>query len=70
MGEDKHTEWKESWRDEHLKNTCRLPAGWKLKDLTSKSQSKPHNPDIARVFFWANMIENWGRGIIQMQKAV
>ena len=52
-----------------FRNTCRLPAGWKLRDLTSKGQSKPHNPDIARVFFWANMIENWGRGIIQMQKA-
>ena len=52
-----------------FRNTCRLPAGWKLKDLTSKSQSKPHNPDIAKVFFLANMIENWGRGIIQMQKA-
>ena len=22
MGEDKHTEWKESWRDEHLKWIC------------------------------------------------
>ena len=50
-------------------NTCRLPSGWTVKDLTSKKQSEPYNPDIARVFFWANMIETWGRGIIQMQKA-
>jgi len=50
-------------------NTCRLPAGWTVKDLTSRHQSQPYNPDIARVFFWANMIETWGRGIIQMQKA-
>ncbi|MCY4513504.1 MAG: winged helix-turn-helix transcriptional regulator [Bdellovibrionales bacterium] len=52
-----------------FRNTCRLQAGWTVKDLTSKKQSEPYNPDIARVFFWANMIETWGRGIIQMQKA-
>ena len=52
-----------------FRNTCRLKKGWTVKDLTSKKQSQPYNPDIARVFFWANMIETWGRGIIQMQKA-
>ena len=52
-----------------FRNTCRLQAGWTVKDLTSKKQSEPYNPDIARGFFWANMIETWGRGIIQMQKA-
>ena len=50
-------------------NNCRLQAGWTVKDLTSKKQSEPYNPDIARIFFWANMIETWGRGIIEMQKA-
>ena len=52
-----------------FRNTCRLPAGWTVKDLTSKHQSQSHNPDIAQSFFWANMIESWGRGIIQMKKA-
>ena len=49
-------------------NTCRLPEGWTVKNMKSKHQSRPHNPDIAKTFFLANMIETWGRGIRKMQE--
>ena len=49
-------------------NTCRLPEGWTVKNMSSKHQSRPHNPDIAKAFFLANMIETWGRGIRKMKE--
>jgi len=47
-------------------NSGRLPEGWTLETLTQKHSSIPANPDIARVFFRAGYIENWGRGIKDM----
>ena len=49
-------------------NTCRLPEGWTVKNINSKHQSRPYNPDIAKTFFLANMIETWGRGIRKMKE--
>ncbi len=46
-------------------------AIWKkLKNsMTGSHASKPHNPDIARVFYRAGYIENWGRGIQKIRDA-
>lgn len=49
-------------------NSGRLPEGWTLETLTQKHSSIPANPDIARVFFRAGYIENWGRGISDIIK--
>ncbi len=49
-------------------NSGRLPEGWTLETLKQKHSSVPANPDIARVFFRAGYIENWGRGIKDMLK--
>ncbi len=47
-------------------NRGSLPEGWTLDTLKQKHSSVPANPDIARVFFRAGYIENWGRGIRDM----
>ncbi|MFO8065940.1 MAG: putative DNA binding domain-containing protein [Bacteroidales bacterium] len=49
-------------------NSGRLPEGWTLETLKQKHSSIPANPDIARVFFRAGYIENWGRGISDIVK--
>lgn len=49
-------------------NSGRLPEGWTLDTLKQKHSSIPANPDIARIFFRAGYIENWGRGISDMIK--
>jgi len=49
-------------------NSGRLPEGWTLETLKQKHSSVPANPDIARVFFRAGYIENWGRGVKDMLK--
>ena len=51
-----------------LRNTCRLPEGWTVKDIAKKNQSRPHNPYIAKTFFLANMVEAWGHGIRKMRE--
>ena len=40
-----------------------LPEGWTVETLMEPHDSKPYNPDIARVFYRAGFIENWGQGI-------
>ncbi|MCF8327832.1 MAG: winged helix-turn-helix transcriptional regulator [Bacteroidales bacterium] len=49
-------------------NSGRLPEGWTLETLMKKHSSIPANPDVARVFFRAGYIENWGRGISDIVK--
>jgi ATP-dependent DNA helicase RecG len=44
-------------------NAGPLPFDWSLAQLLDKHSSQPANPDIARVFFLAGLIESWGRGI-------
>jgi ATP-dependent DNA helicase RecG len=44
-------------------NEGELPANWTVAQLLSKHASKPHNPDIANVFFRSGYVESWGRGI-------
>lgn len=44
-------------------NAGPLPFDWSLAQLLDKHSSQPANPDIARAFFLAGLIESWGRGI-------
>ena len=46
-----------------ISNSCILPEGWTVETLMAPHDSKPYNPDIARVFYRAGFIENWGQGI-------
>ncbi len=46
-----------------ISNSCILPEGWTVDTLMEPHDSKPYNPDIARVFYRAGLIENWGQGI-------
>ena len=46
-----------------ISNSSMLPFGWTAETLMHSHSSKPFNPDIARVFYWAGYIESWGRGI-------
>jgi ATP-dependent DNA helicase RecG len=50
-------------------NEGQLPENWTVEKLTQKHPSKPHNPDIANIFFRAGYIESWGRGTIKMINA-
>ena len=47
----------------YISNSSLLPFGWTAETLLTTHTSKPFNPDIARVFYRAGYIENWGRGI-------
>ncbi len=43
-----------------------LPDGMKIEDLYHEHESRPSNPTIARVFYYAGYIEEWGRGILNI----
>lgn len=43
-------------------NSGRLPEGLTTKDLKTARVSRPHNPDIAHVFFLRGLVERWGIG--------
>lgn len=45
-----------------------LPENWTIETLRKEHPSKPHNPDLANVFFRAGLIESWGRGIEKIVK--
>lgn len=49
-----------------LWNAGQLPDDWTVEKLTIKHPSIPFNPDVAATFFWAGLIEAWGRGTIRM----
>ena len=46
-----------------LWNEGRLPENWGVETLFEKHPSRPHNKNIADIFFKAGFIEAWGRGI-------
>ena len=52
-----------------LWNPGQLPESWTLEKLMSKHESIPYNPDIAKCFFLAGLIEAWGRGIERIIEA-
>ena len=49
-----------------LWNEGRLPADLTIEMLKAKHPSKPHNKNIADIFFKAGYIEAWGRGITKI----
>lgn len=49
-------------------NDGELPENWTIETLKKEHPSKPHNPDLATVFFRAGLIESWGRGIEKIEK--
>lgn len=53
----------------YVSNCSMLPFGWTAETLLGSHASKPYNPDIARVFYRAGYIENWGRGIQKIRDA-
>lgn len=46
-----------------ISNTCVFPTGWTVETLFKPHRSIPYNPSIAKAFYLAGYIENWGRGI-------
>jgi ATP-dependent DNA helicase RecG len=47
-------------------NSGSLPNGMTVSDLKKEHPSRPHNPDIANVFFLRGQIERWGIGTRQI----
>lgn len=45
-----------------IQNPGQLPEGWKPADLKKKHGSRPKNPDIARVFYLRELMEQLGMG--------
>jgi ATP-dependent DNA helicase RecG len=56
---------------EHLiiQNPGRLPEGWTEKDILTKEESHPTNPDIARVFYLRSLMERLGIGGRKLDEA-
>ena len=46
-----------------------LPAGWTIKDILKKHDSRPRNPIIANACFLGGYIDAWGRGIEKIIEA-
>ena len=53
----------------YIANDGRLPEPWTVENLFQKHSSRPHNPNIAYVFYLAGFIEAWGRGIEKICEA-
>lgn len=53
----------------YIANDGCLPENWTLDNLMRKHASKPYNPNIANVFYYAGFIESWGRGIEKISNA-
>lgn len=53
----------------YIANDGCLPENWTLDNLMRKHASKPYNPNIANVFYYAGFIESWGRGIEKIRNA-
>lgn len=49
-----------------IDNPGKLPSDVKLSDLTKKHRSVTRNPLIAEVLYTCGMIEQWGRGTLDM----
>ena len=51
-----------------ISNPGQLPTQLNVDSLKSEHSSIPFNPIIARTFYYAGLIESWGRGTIAMIK--
>ena len=54
----------------YIANIGSLPEDWTNEKLMQKHASKPYNPSIASVFYYAGFIESWGRGIEKICNAL
>ena len=52
-----------------LWNPCRQPADWVTVTGDAQHPSRPANPELARVFFQAGLIESWGSGLGRIRQA-
>ena len=53
----------------YIANSGGLPDDWTAENLMEKHSSRPGNPTIAQVFYFAGFIESWGRGIEKICEA-
>lgn len=53
----------------YIANSGGLPENWTAENLMAKHSSRPGNPTIAQVFYYAGFIESWGRGIEKICEA-
>lgn len=53
----------------YVANVGILPETWTISNLLSKHESRPYNPNIATVMYYAGFIESWGRGIEKIRTA-
>ena len=49
-----------------ITNIGRLPEGWTVADLKLRHRSRPPNMVMARVLYVAGLIEEWGRGTVDI----
>ncbi|MBI3924540.1 MAG: hypothetical protein HY319_03290 [Armatimonadetes bacterium] len=49
-----------------ITNEGRLPEGLRVEDLKLDHPSRPRNPLIARAFYLRKLVEEWGRGTLQI----
>ena len=47
----------------YVANVGTLPETWTKDNLLGKHESRPYNPNVATVMYYAGFIESWGRGI-------
>lgn len=47
----------------YVANVGVLPEMWTAANLVGKHESRPYNPNVATVMYYAGFIESWGRGI-------
>lgn len=47
----------------YVANVGVLPETWPAANLLGKYESRPYNPNVAAVMYYAGFIEGWGRGI-------
>ena len=52
-----------------IRNPGNLPDGWKTEDLANRHESHPRNPDIARVFYLRELMEQLGVGTQKLIQA-
>lgn len=52
-----------------IQNPGKLPDGWTEKDIITKEESQPTNPDIARVFYLRALMERLGLGGRKLREA-
>lgn len=50
----------------YVSNSLEMISDWTPETLLAHHRSKPTNPHIAKTFYRAGYVENWGRGIAKM----